>query len=72
MSRLDEAQKRLEHALARLEQAAAHKSGHGTASQLARALDESTRRQAALESHQREIGKRLDAAIGHLRAVLNG
>jgi len=73
MARLEDAQKRLERALDRLEAATVHKRDAGGApADLSEALDEAGRRQAALESRQREIGKRLDAAIGRLRAVLNG
>jgi hypothetical protein len=71
MSRLEQAQQRLEHALDRLE-GAAGKRGGAAAADLSRALEEANRRGAALDARQREIGKRLDAAIGRLRSVLNG
>lgn len=73
MARLEEAQKRLERALDRLDAATTRKrDAGGVPADLSRALDDANRRQAALEARQREIGKRLDAAIGRLRAVLNG
>lgn len=74
MSRLEDAQKRLERALARLEAAAdqAHRDNRSDDDgELARALDAERRRSASLEAREREIGKRLDAAIGRLRAVLD-
>jgi hypothetical protein len=71
MSRLEQAQQRLEHALDRLEEAAG-KRGGAPAADLSRALEEANRRGAALDARQRDIGKRLDAAIGRLRSVLNG
>lgn len=72
MSRLEEAQRRLEHALDRLEVATRKRDGGVATADFSRTLDEMNRRQAALDARQREIGKRLDAAIGRLRTVLNG
>jgi hypothetical protein len=71
MSRLEDAQRRLEHALERLE-AATRQRDAGASADLVRALEDANRRQAALDARQREIGVRLDAAIGRLRTVLNG
>lgn len=73
MARLQDAQKRLERALTRLEAAAAkpRKAG-GADNALASELEAAKRRCAMLEAREREVSKRLDAAIGRLRAALDG
>lgn len=68
MARLEEAQKRLEKALARLEAAA---GARGRPEDTAK-LKEVEERCNRLEAREREVARRLDAAIERLRTVLQG
>jgi hypothetical protein len=66
MARLEEAQKRLEKALTRLETAAGGRSQPVDAE----SLKQAEARCARLEAREQEVARRLDAAIDRLRAVL--
>ena len=72
MSRLSEAQVRLEQALARLEQVSDEWAQSATESDSARAaeFDIVTARCDALEDKARVVSERLDSAIGRVRALL--
>jgi hypothetical protein len=73
MTRLEDAQNRLERALARLEAAAGKtRKSAGAADDLSRELAAAKQRCATLEEREREMSRRLDAAIGRLRGVLDG
>ena len=66
MTRLENAQKRLEIALARLEQAAA-----AHAAELERDLAATRDRCASLEDRNQDVAEKLDAAIARIHALLN-
>ena len=71
MSRLEEAQQRLETALARLEAAAGGAGGAAAGSEeLRREMADTKRRYATLEAGTKEVSKRLDAAIDRIHAIL--
>jgi len=72
MSRLEEAQQRLETALARLEAAAGGAIDEAAGSEsLRREAAAARRRYDTLEAGTREVAKRLDAAIGRIHAILD-
>ncbi len=66
MTRIENAQKRLEVALARLEQAAAAR-----AADLEHDLAATRDRCASLEDRNRDVAEKLDAAIARIHALLN-
>ena len=72
MSRLDEAQDRLEEALARLERVSGQRTRRVGESDAAQAAEfEVTRARCdALENKARIVSDRLDAAIGRVRSLL--
>ena len=73
MSKLDEAQQRLQRAVSELEEAArarAADSAPATTVEDAAALEAANRRAAALESRSAAVSERLDATIGRLRQIL--
>jgi hypothetical protein len=67
MARLQEAQKRLEKALTQLEQATS-----AQASTMHDDLAAAGRRCSMLEDRNRDVARRLDAAIERVRDILNG
>ena len=71
MSRLSEAQDRLEQALARLERASGE-SDAVRATEVAAEFEIVRARADALEDKTRIVSDRLDAAIGHVRNLLEG
>ena len=70
MSRLEDAQRRLEKALARLDAATERRRNGAPVSELRRELDATRERCATLEARERELARRLDSTIGRLRAIL--
>ena len=66
MTRIENAQKRLDVALARLEQASAARAA-GLERDLAATRDHC----ASLENRNRDVAARLDAAIARIHALLN-
>lgn len=70
MGQLEEAQERLETALARLEQASQRVGGNSTAAQVESELTALRQRCATLEDNTRNVSVRLDSAIEKLRAIL--
>ena len=72
MSRLDQAARRLQSALDRLDRAVAARAAHGgeTDPELRAALERTKGENAQLQSAAAQAAERLDAAIGRLRAVL--
>ncbi len=72
MSRLSEAQDRLEEALARLERVSGERtqSAGGTESARAAEFEIVSARCDALENKARVVSERLDAAIGRVRTLL--
>ena len=72
MSRLNEAQDRLEEALARLEQISGERALSASESESARAaeFDIVSARCGVLEDKARIVSERLDAAIGRVRTLL--
>ena len=74
MSRLSEAEIRLEEALARLEQISGERmqSASGTDSARAAEFEIVSARCEALEDKARVVSERLDAAIGRVRTLLEG
>lgn len=74
MSRLDQAAQRLQSALDRLDRAVAARVEHGggTDDELRAALAHTKGENAKLQAAAGQAAERLDAAIGRLRAVLEG
>jgi len=73
MTRLEEARKRLEQAVTRLEaavQASGRKQTTGT-TETSEALEEARRESAALRDVAATVGDRLDAAIERLKVVVD-
>ncbi len=72
MSRLDQAARRLQSALDRLDRAVVAKAAQGGAADddLRAALEGTRRENARLQAAAAQATTRLDAAIGRLRAVL--
>ncbi len=71
MSRLQDAQQRLEKALARLEDTAAAPGGDGAAAQeLERELAAARQRCEMLDERTSEVSQRLDNAIVRIRTLL--
>ena len=72
MSRLSEAQNRLEEALARLEQISGERTQSASENDSARAaeFEIASARCDALEDKARVVSERLDAAIGRVRMLL--
>ncbi len=72
MTRLQDAQTRLDKALSRLEIAATATHGGDDADGLKDELAASRARNEQLEAHTGEISARLDSAIGRIRSLLEG
>jgi len=70
MGQLEEAQERLETALARLEEASQRVGGNSTAAQVEGELTALRQRCTTLEDSTRNVSARLDSAIDKLRAIL--
>ena len=71
MTRLQDAQKRLENALTRLEKATAAPRGDGKdTEQLIHELATARQRCNMLDGRTREVSQRLDGAIGRIRTLL--
>jgi chaperonin cofactor prefoldin len=70
MGQLEEAQERLESALARLEDASQRVGGNSTAAQVEGELTALRQRCATLEGSTKDVSMRLDSAIEQLRSIL--
>ncbi len=70
MGQLEEAQERLESALARLEEASQRVGGNSTAAKVEGELTALRQRCNTLESSTKEVSVRLDSAIERLRTIL--
>ncbi len=70
MGQLEEAQERLETALARLEEASQRVGGNSTAAQVEGELTALRQRCATLENSTGNVSARLDSAIDKLRTIL--
>lgn len=70
MGRIEQAEARLDRALARLEAAATREGAPSGSPQLEQELASTKARCEALEGRSREVSDRLDAAIGRLHAIL--
>ena len=71
MAQLDDAQRRLEAALERLEQAAEQAGAPGDAGRIDSEMAAVRERCQALEWQSREVSRRLDGAISRLRTILS-
>ncbi len=69
MSRLNQAQDRLERALVRLEKVSTGPVAADPA--LAHELEELRQRHARLESHARTVSERLDSAINRMKSMVD-
>jgi len=72
MRQLEEAQERLESALARLESVSQRIGGSSTAAQVEGELTALRQRCADLENNTQAVTKRLDSAIERLNSILGG
>ncbi|MBK18707.1 MAG: hypothetical protein CMM52_07705 [Rhodospirillaceae bacterium] len=70
MGQLEQAQERLEKALARLEDASQRVGGNSTAAQVEGELTALRQKCATLENNTQAVSERLDTAIERLQAIL--